>query len=80
MIDYIAADNGKIEMYNNGDIVAGVETAKGICYVLQMYGFDGCVATSSSIDFASEYGFENDEDAALLWEEGVKRFYMVEAQ
>jgi len=76
MIDFISANNGKIEMFNNGDFVATAETAKTIAYVLEMYGYDGSVATSSSIDFASEYGFENDEDAEVLWDEGVKRFYM----
>lgn len=77
MIDYITAKNGKIEMYNDGGFVAQAETAKTICYVLQMYGFDGCVGTSSSIDFADEYGFDHYDDAKILWEEGVKRYFMV---
>ena len=76
MIDFISANNGKIEMYNDGNFVATAETAKTIAYVLEMYGFDGSVATSSSIDFADEYGFENYDDAKTLWSEGVKRFYM----
>jgi prolyl-tRNA editing enzyme YbaK/EbsC (Cys-tRNA(Pro) deacylase) len=63
-------------MYNDGNFVATAETAKTIAYVLEMYGFDGSVATSSSIDFADEYGFENYDDAKTLWGEGVKRFYM----
>lgn len=80
MIDYISANNGHIEMYNDGGFVATAQTAKTICYVLQMYGFDGSVATSSSIDFADEYGFENHDDAVTLWEEGVKKFYMAGGQ
>lgn len=80
MIDYIAANNGKIEMYNDGGFVAQAETAKTICYVLQMYGFDGSVATSSSIDFADEYGFDHYDDAKTLWEEGVKRYFMVKGE
>ena len=76
MIDYIAANNGHIEMYNNGDFIATAQTAKTIAYVLEMYGFDGSVATSSSIDFADEYGFDHYDDAKTLWDEGVKRFFM----
>ena len=76
MIDYISANAGKLVMYCEDGFVAVAETAKTVAYVLEMYGYSGSVATSSSIDFASEYGFENDEDAAILWDEGVKRFYM----
>ena len=78
MIDYIAANNGFIEMYTKaGGMVAKAQTAKTICYTLQMYGFDGSVGTSSSIDFADEYGFDHYDGAKDLWEEGVKRYFMV---
>jgi len=40
MIDFISANNGKIEMYNDGNFVATAETAKTIAYVLEMYGFE----------------------------------------
>lgn len=76
MIDYIAADEGHIEMYSNDCLVGTAQTAKTICWYLQEIGFDGSVATSSSIDFASEYGFNTDEEAKELWESGVKKFYM----
>jgi hypothetical protein len=76
MIDYISCDNGAIEMFADDVCVAVAETAKSIAYFLKEYGFDGSVYTSSSIDFASEYGFENDEDAIALWEEGVKYYEM----
>lgn len=76
MIDYIAADEGHIDMYSNGDLVGIARTAKTICWYLQEMGFDGSVATSSSIDFADEYGFNTADCAKTLWDEGVKRFYM----
>lgn len=76
MIDYITADEGHIDMYSNGDLVGIAKTAKTICWYLQEMGFDGSVSTSSSMDFASEYGFDTDEEAKDLWESGVKKFYM----
>ena len=76
MIDYIAADEGHIEMYSNDHLVGIAQTAKTFCWYLQEMGFDGSVATSSSMDFASEYGFDTDEEAKELWDSGVKKFYM----
>jgi len=77
-IDFIAADNGSIEMFANNELVATASTAKDISWTLKEYGFEGSVATSSSIDFADEYGFENWNDAITLWEEGVKHFFMTQ--
>ena len=74
-INYIAADEGHIDMYSNGDLVGIAKTAKTICWYLQEMGFDGSVNTSSSIDFASEYGFETDDEAKELWEAGVSKYY-----
>ena len=76
MINYIACDNGAIEMFADDVLVAVAETAKSIAYYIQENGLSDNVYASSSIDFASEYGFENDEDAIALWEEGVKMFEM----
>ena len=76
MIDYIACENGAIEMFEGDNLVAVAETAKSIAYFMQEFGVASSVYTSSSIDFASEYGFENDEDAIDLWEAGLKMFQM----
>jgi hypothetical protein len=78
-IDFITADNGSIEMFANNELVATASTAKDISWALKEYGFEGSVATSSTIDFADEFGFENQDDAITLWEEGVKHFYMTQA-
>lgn len=76
MIDFISADNGSIQMFNGNYMVAEATTAKTICYYLQEQGFDGSVMASSSVDFASEYGFDTDDAAHDLWDQGVKMYYM----
>jgi len=75
-INFIAANNGLIEMFANNELVATASTAKDISWTLKEYGFEGSVNTSSSIDFADEYGFETWDGAITLWEEGVKHFFM----
>lgn len=71
MIQYISARNGELELWNENRCVEEVSTAKGALRVLQEYGFDGNVYTSSSMDFASEYGFETDDCAKNLWNDAV---------
>lgn len=76
MIDYISANNGNIQMWDGDHIVAEACTAKSIVYFLQENGFneDGVYA-SSSMDFASEEGFETDDCAKNLWDEALNRYY-----
>lgn len=76
MIDYISANNGNIQMWDGDYIVAEACTAKSIVYFLQENGFneDGVYA-SSSMDFASEEGFETDDCAKNLWDEALNRYY-----
>ena len=76
MIDFISADNATIQLFDGDNMVAAVKTAKSICYFLQEYGVAESVFASSSIDFASEYGFETDDAAMDLWLEGFKKFEM----
>ena len=76
MIDFISADNAMIQMFDGDNMVAEASTAKSICYFIQEYGTAESVFASSSVDFASEYGFENDDAAIELWEAGVKKFEM----
>ena len=72
MIDYITAHNGGIKMYAGTNNLKGwSKTAKGIAYTLKTCGLAEVVMGSSSMDFASEYGFANDEDATLLWDEAI---------
>ena len=76
MIDYISANNGNIEMWDGNQIVAEACTAKSICYFIQEFGLADNVLGSSSVDFASEYGFEADDYAIELWNHGLKMYSM----
>ena len=72
MIDYITAHNGGIKMFAGvGNLKGWMKTAKGIAYVLATVGVADTVMGSSSMDFASEEGFENDGDAMELWNEAI---------
>ena len=71
-IDYIDAHNGGIKMFAGvGNLKGWMKTAKGIAYVLATVGVADTVMGSSSMDFASEEGFENDGDAMELWNEAI---------
>jgi hypothetical protein len=71
-IDYITAHNGGIKMFAGGFNLKGWgKTAEAIAYTLKTVGLADCVMGSSSMDFASEYGFENDDDARELWDEAI---------
>ena len=72
MITYLDAYNGGIKMYaGKGNLKGWSKTAKGVAYTLKTCGLAEVVMGSSSMDFASEYGFANDEDATLLWDEAI---------
>ena len=71
-INFIDAHGGGIRLYNGFDNLKGWSgTAKGIAYTLRTVGLADCVMASSSMDFASEDGFENDGDARELWDEAI---------
>ena len=71
-IDYISADEGGIKMWAGvGSSVGWANTAKGIASTLKTVGLAETCYGSSSMDFASEEGFENDDDAAKLWGEAI---------
>ena len=72
-IDYINAHNGGIKMYAGvGNVRGWAKTATGIAYTLCTVGLAENVYGGSSMDFASEEGFENDSDAMELWNEAIK--------
>ena len=71
-INFIDAHGGGIRLYNGFDNLKGWSgTAKGIAYTLRTVGLAERCMASSSIDFASEYGFENDDAAIRLWNEAL---------
>ena len=67
MINYIDAHNGGIRMYAGVRNLKGwSKTAEGIAYTLKTCGIAETLMGSSSMDFASEEGFETDDGAMLL--------------
>ena len=74
-IRFISARNGGIQMYSNpGEQVAWAKTSEMIAYALRTKGADDIIMGSSTMDFASEEGFKNDEDATILWDEGYNMY------
>ena len=72
MINYIDAYNGGIRMYAGTNNLKGwSKTAKGIAYTLKTCGLAEVVMGSSTMDFASEEGFDDNDDAMLLWNEAI---------
>ena len=72
-IDFIDAHNGGIKMFTGSSNLKGWgKTAESIAYTLKTVGLADCVMGSSSMDFASEYGFENDGDALALWDAAIE--------
>ena len=74
-IRFIAAHKGGIQMYSNpGELVAWAKTPEMIAYALRTKGADEIIMGSSSMDFASEEGFDLDEDATILWDKGYDMY------
>ena len=74
-IRFISARNGGIQMYSNpGEQVAWAKTPEMIAYALRTKGADEIIMGSSTMDFASEEGFDLDEDATILWDEGYHMY------
>ena len=74
-IRFIAARKGGILMFSNpGEMVAWAKTPDMINYALRTKGADEIIMGSSSMDFASEEGFKNDEDAMKLWKKGYNMY------
>lgn len=82
---FIGCENGGIEIYIGvGNKVAGnIKTAKTFKYVMDTYGIDpdkDTIYTTSEMDFATDYGFANDDDAKVIMEEGFKYMAMTKTE
>ena len=69
LIDYLYADNGGI-VFCSGSVLNQVgfaKSAKVAAYVMETKGIADEIRHSSSMDFASEYGFKKNGDACLLY-------------
>ena len=74
-INFVSAEDGKVflSFYENGiRKEKGSENPIILADIMKKHGFDDVVMASSSMDFANEYGFENNDDAWILWQDGVE--------
>ena len=72
MIHHVDAHNGSIRFYKEGGVVAQANNSNWIAYILNTHGgFDENASFSSSMQFASEEGFENDNAAMDMLMEGM---------
>ena len=66
MINYVDAVNGGIEMTTKKGETLWSDTVEGVAKAMYDYGIAKTMMGSSSMDFASEEGFETDDGAMLL--------------
>ena len=66
MINYVDAVNGGIEMTTKKGETLWSDTVEGVAKAMYDYGIAKTMMGSSSMDFASQEGFETDEGAMLL--------------
>ena len=69
-IDYISADNGGLAL-SAGNVTIRANTAEAIAEAIKYHGIGETVMGSSSMDFASEEGFETDDGALNMWNEAI---------
>ena len=68
-INFISADKGMINLHYTEmgvEKISASDKAGVLASVILEQGLDDYVGGSSSLDFASEYGFKNDDDARNL--------------
>tara|TARA_Y100001972_G_scaffold4839_1_gene5360 strand:- start:83 stop:322 length:240 start_codon:yes stop_codon:yes gene_type:complete len=73
-IRFIAADESGIKFFAGevGNCVGFAKTPKMVAYILKTKGIADTLLHSSSMDFASEYGFKKDGDAWKLFDAGIE--------
>lgn len=76
-INFVTAKNGKVELMTYNRVVASSEDASALANVMCDHGMADSVFHSSSMDFASEDGFENDGDAWVIFDDAVKVYNWV---
>tara|TARA_Y100001951_G_scaffold73124_1_gene60030 strand:- start:251 stop:544 length:294 start_codon:yes stop_codon:yes gene_type:complete len=69
-IDYIGADNGGLALYA-GNVTIRATTVEAVAEAMKNHGLAETVMGSSSMDFASEEGFETDDGALNMWNEAI---------
>jgi hypothetical protein len=70
-INYLNAIDGKLEMRTEDGVRHFGQTVEQISKVIQENGVYENLMGGSSLDFASEFGFKNDDDALSLWHDAL---------
>ena len=76
-INFVTARNGKIELMSDKTVVVSSVDVEELTNVMYDHGLADSVYHSSSMDFASEDGFENDGDAWVIFDEALKTYNWV---
>ena len=76
-INFVTARNGKIELMSDKTVVVASVDVEELTNVMYDHGLADSVYHSSSMDFASEDGFENDGDAWVIFDEALKTYNWV---
>ena len=72
-VDFIGAHNGGIQMFSGvGNLVGWGNSPESVAYVLNTKGIAETVMGSSSMDFASEEGFDSDDGASFLFKKALE--------
>jgi len=71
MIDFINAEDGNVEFFAHHTLIGRADNAEDLADILINNDVAATVYGSSSMDFASEYGFDCDEGASQLLDAGV---------
>ena len=71
MISYLSCSEGKLDLHDyvegNHEIVCSSNNVNELANCLANYGFGDFFRTSSSMDFADEYGFETHDGAKEIF-------------
>ena len=70
-IDFVSADNGGLAL-SAGNVTVRANTAEAVAEAMKNHGLAETVMGSSSMDFASENGFETDDGAMLLFKRALE--------
>tara|TARA_R100001594_G_scaffold6095_2_gene17868 strand:- start:666 stop:899 length:234 start_codon:yes stop_codon:yes gene_type:complete len=68
IIDFISCSNGEIVLHSKDDTSVASSDPSIIRKFIKKYGIAQDAYMSSSMDFASEYGFKNNSGAKKLYE------------
>ena len=77
-IDFISAYNGKLELQAKSETVVKSSDIKVLIQTVLKHKLAHTVLKSSSIDFASEYGFARNSDAMDMWLDVVREYNAIE--